>query len=153
MAIDDAGFAAVIAGHDHVPYQTTYTKKNNTPVYRFGSLSRGSKHEHNRDRIPQVMEVTFDDSLPAPGFSVELIDLVVERDVFRASAIKQSFIDKDMRTFVRSLEASSFGTEDADAPELTARQVFKKILADPEINTPDEVINKVNEYFDTFGIL
>ena len=151
-AIDEAGFAAVVAGHDHVPYPVKYTE-NKIPVYRFGSLSRGSKHEHNRDRIPQVMEVTFDDSLPSPGFSVRLIDLVVDRDVFRSSAIKQSFINKDMRSFVRSLEASNFGADEETADDLTARQVFKKVLADPEINTPDEVIYKVHEYFDTFGIL
>ena len=148
--IDALGYAGIIAGHDHVVYPVAYSPEYNVPVFRFGSLSRGSKHEHNRNRIPQVMEVTF--NLLSHGYTVRLIELDTATDVFRESALKQSVIDKDMRSFIKSLEAANVDDE-TNEEELTARQILARLVKDSEIETPVEVVAHTHQYFDEFGIL
>ena len=141
--VDEHKFTGVVAGHDHVPYEPATTPGGAT-VFRFGALSRGTKHGHNLDRVPQVMEVEF---YSGGGLEVSNLRVPAESDVFLQSALMATERNEELKKFVSAIGSDAFKQEQ-DTSAVVALRAMEK-----EDGVDGVVIKKIEEYFETFGIL
>lgn len=143
--IDALGYTGVVAGHDHMEYADDMTK-HGAQVYRFGALSRGTKHEHNRIRTPKVLEVTF---YPEGKLETTKLEVPVQEDVFLASEIMATARNTELKGFVQALGQDAFavGTQD----DMTTEDYLKDIIKAKDFH-PD-VGKMVREYLEMHGVI
>ena len=141
--IDAAGYAGVVAGHDHVEYPAETTPAG-AVIMRFGALSRGTKHEHNLTRTPKLAEVVV-----GPGCvpAVNTIDVPCSSDPFKESALAATALDSNMRSFVQAMGSGAFKR---DAGAASPSESLKKLAADEAV--PQDVVDRVLDYFVAAGV-
>lgn len=136
----EAGYDIVVAGHDHTEYPTKVLE-NGCTVFRFGSLSRGTSHEHNLHREPKALEI----SCSASGWKHEL--LVVphkpSEQVFAYTDIATKEEQRDMKHFIQELKALS-------TQELSSGNMSDLIT---QLEIPEDVLSVINTYATDFGII
>lgn len=140
---DLRGYDLAIVGHDHEAYED-YVTEHGTIVTRFGSLSRGTKHEHNLHRTPKLAEFTID---AGDGIEeVELIDVPAGDDVFAEAAVLESSMGSNMRSFVGRLEeGAEIGAGSGDTPT----QVLERVVKERDVD--DRVADELRARFDAVG--
>lgn len=142
-SIDEGGYTGVVAGHDHVEYPVVYTEKG-AAVYRFGALSRGTKHEYNLNRVPKIMSVVFNIGKEP---SVELIEVPAESDVIKDSALLTTERSGKLKDFVTSLGDGSFKNSGRETASQALERVAKEQCLDKAVT------HKIRCYFDEFGVI
>lgn len=99
----ELGWDVVIAGHDHTPHPVLQQRGQKLQVYRPGSLSRGTRHEFNRERMPKALEIRFDDS--RQNIEIEEIEVPASQpsDIFSLLQIERGEAEKRIQDFAMTL--------------------------------------------------
>jgi len=106
----NSNFDVIVLGHDHIKYDPV--RIGNTIIYRPGSLSRATGHYSQIQKEITILRMELDGK-KAEGKYVTIPSLSPEEvfvNVVRES--KSSLLKRDMKSFVRILEASQIKTGD-----------------------------------------
>ena len=144
-AIEQLGqYDLVVLGHDHAAYPITTANNGKTIVVRPGSLLRGTSHTCQINRIPQVavldtetLECKYEVLPVAPGKEVFKEKVILEKDI----DVNVENILENMSSFDRTQSIYQF----IKSQETRGKEVFGDRYYD--------VINIIEQYLDTFGII
>ena len=144
-AIEQLGqYNLVALGHDHAAYPITTANNGKTIVVRPGSLLRGTSHTCQINRIPQVavldtetLECKYEVLPVAPGKEVFKEKVILEKDI----DVNVENILENMSSFDRTQSIYQF----IKSQETRGKEVFGDRYYD--------VINIIEQYLDTFGII
>ena len=135
----EAGYDIVVSGHDHTEYPDKELE-NGAYVFRFGALTRGTSHEHNLHRAPQVLEISMD----SDGWEHQYIEVPHKpaEDVFAYTDIAMKEENRNIKHFIKDLKAMA--TKELSSGNLTG------ILA--QLDIPKEFLDYIRHYGTDFGI-
>ena len=144
-AIEQLGkYDLVVLGHDHAAYPITTANNGKTLIVRPGSLMRGTSHTCQVNRIPQVaildtetLECKYEVLPVAPGKEVFKEKVILEKDI----DVNVENILENMSSFDRTQSIYQF----IKSQETRGKEVFGDRYYD--------VINIIEQYLDTFGII
>jgi len=135
----NSGYDIIVAGHDHTEYPMI-TLDNGTPVFRFGALSRGSSHEHNLHREPQVLELELSEG----NFKYSLITVphAEAESVFAYTDIALKDSKRDMSHFIDELKSLS-------TTELSSGGLDDIVKS---LDIPAKILRHIHNWGNDFGI-
>jgi len=138
--VTELGYEIVVAGHDHTEYPIKVLE-NGATIFRFGSLSRGTSHEHNLHREPKALEITCS----SDGWSHEylIVPHKPSEQVFAYTDIATKEENRNMKHFIKELKALS--TQELSSGDM------KETLTKLEI--PDDIMKMIREYANDFGVI
>lgn len=141
--IDAKEFTGAVVGHDHAEYEDAVTPRG-ALVLRFGALSRGTKHEHNRERVPKLAEVEFNSD---GSIEVSKFEVPAERDVFLQTALLATERNAELKGFVSALGDDAFRQASDDS---TVSEKLREVAE--ALDAPAAVVRLVEEYLERHGI-
>ena len=137
--VEELGYDIVVAGHDHTEYPVK-TLDNGATIFRFGAISRGTSHDHNLFREPQILEIDITDE----GWSYDfwVVPHKPSEEVFAYTDILSKEEEREMHHFIQDLRAMS--TEGLQSGNIM------NIVESMEI--PDKIWKYIKPYMIDFGI-
>jgi len=111
--LEAQGWDIVVAGHDHTPHPVLHHNGNRLSVYRPGAISRGTRHEYNRERDPQVLEIEVSDTWELIGIQERRIPAAPASEIFSLLEIARTESSKRIKEFAESLSLGMTPTQDA----------------------------------------
>jgi hypothetical protein len=145
-AIEKLGkYNAVVLGHDHSAYDILQlNNKYNTKIIRPGSLMRGTSHNSQVYRIPQV--AVFDTE--TLEWEYKKITNVPGKEVFKEKVILEKDMDINIDDIINNMDSydSSLGIYNIlKENENKGREIYS--------NRYDSIILIIQQYLESFGVV